>query len=214
MLFWSSITMCYNAMIAKLIHLRCQMLAMIHKIPSTESSFLGLRSWLCSKPRQRCCRNQWCSPCSRILWPPPLPAPYEYPVRTLGAFVWKRTFIAAIGFGTAIEASIDLEINIEHETCVGVKHHLTIVIATFSSSILWWPTISVAHHLVAYLDSSFGTFRRVKFKSHSSHRPMSNPSIYGWSRSKQPPWPIYVLLLGSKYYTMCNKSHNSSNKLW
>ncbi len=71
-----------------------------------------------------------------------------------------------------IEASIDLEINIEHETCVGVKHHLTIVIATFSSSILWWPTISVAHHLVAYLDSSFGTFRRVKFKSHSSHRPI------------------------------------------
>ena len=138
------------------------MLALIHKIPSTESSFLGLRSWLCSKPQRRRCRN------SLIHCQPPMST-----LSVHRAFVWKWTFIAAIGFGTAREASIDLEINTVHETYVGVKHHLTIVIATFSSSILWWPTISVAHHLVACLDSSFGTFRRVKL--HSSHTKPYHP---------------------------------------
>jgi hypothetical protein len=174
------------------------MLALIHKIPSTESSFLGLRSWLCSKPQRRRCRN------SLIHCQPPMST-----LSVHWALVWKWTFIAAIGFGTAREASIDLEINTVHETYVGVKHHLTIVIATFSSSILWWPTISVAHHLVACLDSSFGT----SCIHHTPNRIVQSVNIWV-IQIKAATWthrcPASRVEM---HYAMRGKSHGSSNKL-
>ncbi len=49
-----------------------------------------------------------------------------------GALARERTFVAAVGYGTAWSTSVDLEIDIEHETNVGIEHHPTVVVAAAS----------------------------------------------------------------------------------